>query len=130
MGCAISLAFTERHPDKVKALVLCNRPPRRRSWVVGSGTALWLRERMPTSIGRCTGRSGTQLTNGIGSGRHLFQLAHAAAPLQCPPPPDVFGHMRAPASWSRCSGVLDDLENYSVIDNRRRRGSAHLHDLG
>jgi pimeloyl-ACP methyl ester carboxylesterase len=118
MGCAISLAFTERHPDKVKALVLCN--PLTEATFLGGwlGPLLWLRERMPginRQVYRVLGH--LKLTNGIGSGASLFQLGPRGRALKVHRRPEIFGPFAATGQLESLLGVLDDLENYSVIDN-------------
>lgn len=118
MGCAISLAFTDRHPDKVKALVLCN--PLTESTFLGGwlGPFLWLRERMPAlnrQVYRLLGH--LKLTNGIGSVATLFQLGPRGRALGVHRNPDVCGPYAATGQLESLLGVLDDLENYAVIDN-------------
>jgi pimeloyl-ACP methyl ester carboxylesterase len=118
MGCAISLAFTERHPDTVKALVLCN--PLTEATFLGGwlGPLLWLRERMP-GINRLVYRAlgHLKLTNGIGSAASLFQLGPRGRALKVHRRPEVFGPYAATGQLESLLGVLDDLENYSIIDN-------------
>ena len=118
MGCAISLAFTERHPDKVRALVLCN--PLTESTFLGGwlGPFLWLRERLPAAnrqVYRVLGH--LKLTNGIGSAASAFQLGPRGRALKVQRKPDVFGPYAATGQLESLLGVLDDLENYSAIDN-------------
>jgi pimeloyl-ACP methyl ester carboxylesterase len=118
MGCAISLGFTERHPDKVKALVLCN--PLTEATFLGGwlGPLLWLRERMPglnRQVYRALGH--LKLTNGIGSAASLFQLGPRGRALNVHRRPDIAGPYAATGQLESLLGVLDDLENYSVIDN-------------
>lgn len=118
MGCAISLAFTERHPDKVRAMVLCN--PLTEATFLGGwlGPLLWLRERMPginRQVYRALGH--LKLTNGIGSAASLFQLGPRGRALKVHRRPEVFGPYAATGQLESLLGVLDDLENYSVIDN-------------
>lgn len=118
MGCAISLALTERQPDKVKALVLCN--PLTESTFLGGwlGPLLWLRERMPTvnrQVYRALGH--LKLTNGIGSVATAFQLGPRGRALHVHRNPDVYGPYAATGQLESLLGVLDDLENYAVIDD-------------
>lgn len=118
MGCAISLAFTERHPDKVEALVLCN--PLTEATFLGGwlGPLLWLRERMPglnRQVYRVLGH--LKLTNGIGSAASLFQLGPRGRALNVHHRPDIVGPYAATGQLESLLGVLDDLENYAVIDN-------------
>ena len=118
MGCAISLAFTERHPDKVKALVLCN--PLTEATFLGGwlGPLLWLRERMPginRQVYEVLGH--LKLTNGIGSGASLFQLGPRGRALKVHRRPEICGPFAATGQLESLLGVLDDLENYSVLDN-------------
>ena len=118
MGCAISLAFTDRHPDKVRALVLCN--PLTESTFLGGwlGPFLWLRERLPAvnrQVYRVLGH--LKLTNGIGSAASLFQLGPRGRALKVHRKPEVFGPYAATGQLESLLGVLDDLENYAVIDN-------------
>ncbi len=117
MGCAISLAFTERHPDTVKALVLCN--PLTEATFLGGwlGPLLWLRERMPAvnrQVYRVLGH--LKLTNGIGSVASLFQLGPRGRARKVHRSPDVFEPYAATGQLESLLGVLDDLQNYSVID--------------
>jgi pimeloyl-ACP methyl ester carboxylesterase len=117
MGCAISLAFTERHPNTVKALVLCN--PLTEATFLGGwlGPLLWLRERMPAvnrQVYRLLGH--LKLTNGIGSAASLFQLGPRGRALKVHRRPEVFGPYAATGQLESLLGVLDDLENYSIID--------------
>ena len=118
MGCAISLAFTDRHPDKVRALVLCN--PLTEATFLGGwlGPLLWLRERLPginRQVYRVLGH--LKLTNGIGSAATAFQLGPRGRALKVHRSPEVFGPYAATGQLESLLGVLDDLENYSVIDN-------------
>jgi pimeloyl-ACP methyl ester carboxylesterase len=118
MGCAISLAFTERHPDRVKALVLCN--PLTEATFLGGwlGPLLWLRERLPginRQVYRVLGH--LKLTNGIGSVASLFQLGPRGRALNVHRRPDIVEPYAATGQLESLLGVLDDLENYSVIDN-------------
>ncbi len=118
MGCAISLAFTDRHPDKVRALVLCN--PLTESTFLGGwlGPLLWLRERMPAvnrQVYRVLGH--LKLTNGIGSAATAFQLGPRGRALKVHHSPEIFGPYAASGQLESLLGVLDDLENYAVIDN-------------
>ncbi len=117
MGCAISLAFTERHPDTVKALVLCN--PLTEATFLGGwlGPLLWLRERLPginRQVYRVLGH--LKLTNAIGSAASLFQLGPRGRALNVHRRPDVVGPYAATGQLESLLGVLDDLENYAVID--------------
>ncbi len=118
MGCAISLAFTERHPDQVKALVLCN-PLTESTFLSGwLGPFLWLRERMPAAnrqVYRLLGK--LKLTNGIGSVATRFQLGPRGRALGVNRRPELCGSYAATGQMESLLGVLDDLENYSVIDN-------------
>jgi pimeloyl-ACP methyl ester carboxylesterase len=118
MGSAISLAFTERHPEQVKALVLCN--PLTESTFLGGwlGPFLWLRERLPginRQVYRLLGH--LKLTNGIGSVATLFQLGPRGRALKLYRKPELCGSYAATGQLESLLGVLDDLENYSVIDD-------------
>lgn len=118
MGCAISLAFTERHQDQVKALVLCN--PLTESTFLGGwlGPLLWLRERMPAvnrQVYRALGH--LKLTNGIGSVATAFQLGPRGRALKVHRSAEIYGPYAATGQLESLLGVLDDLENYAVIDN-------------
>jgi len=118
MGCAIALAFTDRHQDQVKALVLCN--PLTESTFLGGwlGPFLWLRERMPginRLVYRVLGR--LKLTNGIGSVATVFQLGARGRALKLHRNPELCGCYAATGQVESLLGVLDDLENYSVIDD-------------
>ncbi len=118
MGCAISLAFTDRHQGKVNALVLCN--PLTESTFLGGwlGPFLWLRERMPginRQVYRLLGQ--LKLTNGIGSVFTLFQLGPRGRDLKLHRNPELCGCYAATGQVESLLGVLDDLENYAVIDN-------------
>ena len=118
MGCAIALTFTDRHPDKVNALVLCN--PLTESTFLGGwlGPFLWMRERMPginRQVYRLLGR--LKLTDGIGSLATLFQLGPRGRALKVHRNPALRGCYAATGQVESLLGVLDDLENYSVIDN-------------
>ena len=118
MGCAISLAFTERHPDTVRALVLCN--PLTESTFLGGwlGPLLWLRERMPAvnrQVYRVLGR--LKLTKGIGSVATALQLGPRGRALNVHRSPEIYGPYAATGQLESLLGVLDDLENYAVIDN-------------
>lgn len=118
MGSAISLAFTERHPDKVKALVLCN-PLTESTFLSGwLGPFLWLRERMPginRQVYRLLGH--LKLTNGMGSVATAFQLGPRGRALKIHRNTEVWGPYAATGQLESLLGVLDDLENYSVIDD-------------
>lgn len=118
MGCAISLAFAERHPEKVKALVLCN--PLTESTFLGGwlGPLLWVRERLPTvnrQVYRVLGK--LKLTNGIGAAATAFQLGPRGRALNVHRKPEIYGAYAATGQLESLLGVLDDLENYAVIDN-------------
>ena len=118
MGCAISLAYTDRHPDKVRALVLCN--PLTEATFLGGwlGPFLWLRERLPAinrQVYRVLGR--LKLTHGIGSAASLFQLGPRGRARKVYRNPEVTGPYAATGQVESLLGVLDDLENYAVIDN-------------
>ncbi|MBX7431858.1 alpha/beta hydrolase [Mycobacterium sp. Y57] len=118
MGSAISLAFADRHPDRVKALVLCN--PLTESTFLGGwlGPFLWIRERLPAlnrQVYRLLGQ--LKLTNGIGSVATLFQLGPRGRALKLYRKPELAGPYAATGQVESLLGVLDDLENYSVIDN-------------
>ncbi|MHA7652267.1 alpha/beta fold hydrolase [Mycobacterium sp. ML4] len=118
MGCAISLAFTERHQDQVMALVLCN--PLTESTFLGGwlGPLLWLRERMPAvnrQVYRVLGH--LKLTNGIGSVATAFQLGPRGRALKVHRSAAIYGPYAATGQLESLLGVLDDLENYAVIDN-------------
>ena len=117
MGCASSLAFTDRHQDKVKALVLCN--PLTESTFLGGwlGPFLWMRERMPginRQVYRLLGQ--LKLTNGIGSLATLFQLGPRGRTLKVHRNPELCGCYAATGQLKSLLGVLDDVENYSIID--------------
>lgn len=117
MGCAIALAFTDRHPDAVKALVLCN--PLTESTFLGGwlGPLLWLRERMPAvnrRVYRWLGR--LRLTTGMGSAATLFQVGPRGRALQVHRNAELSGCYAASGQMESLLGVLDDLENYAVID--------------
>ncbi len=133
MGCAISLAFTDRHPDKVRALVLCN--PLTESTFLGGwlGPLLWLRERMPAvnrQVYRVLGH--LKLTNGIGSAASAFQLGPRGRALKVHRKPrslrPLCGHRPAgvAARGARRPGEL--------LGHRQPRAAAgvpaHLHHLG
>lgn len=118
MGCAISLAFTDRHPEKVRALVLCN--PLTESTFLGGwlGPLLWLRERMPAvnrQVYRLLGH--LKLTNRIGSVASAFQLGPRGRALNVHRSPQIYGPYASTGQLESLLGVLDDLENYAVIDN-------------
>ena len=126
MGCAISLAFTDRHPDKVTALVLCN--PLTESTFLGGWLGpllLWLRERMPAvnrQVYRALGHP--KLTNGIGSVATAFQLGPRGRALKVYRSPKSSAPMRPPASWSLCSGCSTTWRiTRSSTSLRRSRGS-------
>lgn len=117
MGCAISLASTERHPEKVKAVVLCN--PLTKSTFLGGwlGPLLWLRERLPAvnrQVYRVLGH--LKLTNGIGSAATLFQVGPRGRARNVHRKPEIVGPYAATGQLESLLGVLDDLENYSAID--------------
>jgi len=118
MGSAISLAFTDRHQDKVKVLVLCN--PLTESTFLGGwlGPFLRMRERMPginRRVYRLLGQ--LKLTNGIGSVATLFQLGPRGRALRLYRNPELCGCYAATGQMETLLGVLDDLENYSVVDS-------------
>jgi pimeloyl-ACP methyl ester carboxylesterase len=118
MGCAIALAYTERHQDTVTAVVLCNPLTEStflRGWL---GLFLWLRERMPginRRVYRLLGR--LKLTNGIGAAATRFQLGPRGRALGLQRDPDLCGCYAATGQPESLLGVLDDLEHYSLIDN-------------
>lgn len=117
MGCAISLAFTERHPDSVKALVLCN--PLTESTFLGGwlGPLLWLRERLPAvnrGVYRVLGK--IRLPGGVGPVATLFQLGPRGRARKVHRNREVSGCYSATGQLESLLGVLDDLENYAVID--------------
>jgi pimeloyl-ACP methyl ester carboxylesterase len=118
MGCAISLAFADRHRDMVKALVLCN--PLTESTFLGGwlGPFLWLRERMPginRQVYRLLGQ--LKLTNGMGSAITLFQLGPRGRARKLQHNPELYSCYAATGQVESLLGVLDDLENYSIIDD-------------
>ncbi len=134
MGCAISLAFTERHQDKVKALVLCN--PLTESTFLGGwlGPFLWIRERLPAinrQVYRLLGQ--LKLTNGIGSAATLFQLGAARPSPQAPAQPprtrrQLHGH------WPAGVAARSARRPGELLGHRQPRAAAglpsHLHHLG
>lgn len=118
MGCAISLAFTDRHPEMVRAVVLCN--PLTESTFLGGwlGPLLWLRERLPginRQVYRVLGH--LKLTNGIGSAATLLQVGPRGRARSVHRKPELSGAYAATGQLESLLGVLDDLENYSAIDN-------------
>ena len=118
MGCAISLAYTERHPDAVRALVLCN--PLTEATFLGGwlGPFLWLRERLPAANRRVYRLLGKlRLSNGIGSVATLFQLGPRGRTLGLNRRRELCESYAATGQMESLLGVLDDLENYSAIDN-------------
>jgi pimeloyl-ACP methyl ester carboxylesterase len=58
-----------------------------------------------------------KLTNGIGSVATLFQLGPRGRALKLYRNPELCGCYAATGQVESLLGVLDDLENYSVIDN-------------
>jgi pimeloyl-ACP methyl ester carboxylesterase len=117
MGSAISLAFTDRHRDKVKALVLCN--PLTESTFLGGwlGPFLWMRERMPginRQVYRLLGQ--LKLTKGICSFVTLLQLGPRGRSLKVHRNPELCDCYAATGQMESLLGVLDDLENYSILD--------------
>jgi pimeloyl-ACP methyl ester carboxylesterase len=58
-----------------------------------------------------------KLTNGIGSFATLFQLGPRGRALKLHRNPELCGCYAATGEVESLLGVLDDLENYSVIDN-------------
>ena len=122
MGCAISLAFTDRHPQRVQALVLCN--PLTEATFLGGwlGPLLWLREKLPAvnrQAYRLIGR--LRLTPAVGSAATLFQLGSRGRARKVHHNPEIAGPYAATGQLESLLGVLDDLENYSVIDNFQPR---------
>lgn len=118
MGCAIALAFTDRQPQRVTALVLCN--PLTEATFLGGwlGPLLWLREKLPAlnrQAYRMIGR--LRLTTGMGSAATLFQLGSRGRSRKVHRNPEVSGCYAATGQLESLLGVLDDLENYAVIDN-------------
>ena len=133
MGSAISLAFTDRHQDKVKALVLCN--PLTESTFLGGwlGPFLWMRERMPginRQVYRLLGQ--LKLTNGIGSVATLFQLGPRGRALEAPSQPRTLRLLRG----HRPGGVAarGARRPGELLGHRQPRAAAgvpsHLHHLG
>jgi hypothetical protein len=77
-----------------------------------------MRERMPginRQVYRLLGQ--LKLTNGIGSVATLFQLGPRGRALKLHRNPEFCGCYAATGQVESLLGVLDDLENYSVIDN-------------
>lgn len=98
--------------------MLCN--PLTESTFLGGwlGPFLWLREQLPAvnrRVYRVLGH--LKLTNGIGSAATLFQLGPRGRALEVHRDPEVFGPYAATGQLESLLGVLDDLENYSAIDN-------------
>ena len=58
-----------------------------------------------------------KLTNGIGSVATAFQLGPRGRDLKLHRNPEFYGCYAATGQFESLLGVLDDLENYSVIDN-------------
>ncbi len=117
MGCAISLAFTDHSPERVEALVLCN-PLTEATFLAGwLGPLLWIREQMPginRQVYRLLGR--LRLTNGIGSFATLFQLGPRGRSLKIHRDPELCSCYAGTGRMESLLGVLDDLENYSIVD--------------
>lgn len=118
MGCAISLSYAERHPDDVRALVLCN--PLTEATFLGGwlGPFLWLRERLPAvnrSVYRVLGRF--RLTPAMGAAATLFQLGPRGRTRKVHRDDALIGCYTGAGQVESLLGVLDDLENYSAIDD-------------
>jgi len=117
MGCAISLAFTDRNPENVKALVLCN--PLTEATFLGGwlGPFLWMREKFPglnRKVYKFLGR--LRFTNWIGALTTLFQLGPLGRARRVYRNPELCACYASPGQMESLLGVLDDLQNYSVID--------------
>ncbi len=117
MGCAISLAYTASHPANVEGLVLCN-PLTESTFLAGwLGPLLWMREHFPgmsRNAYRVLGR--LRLNNWIGSGATLFQLGRSGRQRKVHRNEAVCACYANRGQLESLLGVLDDLENYSVID--------------
>lgn len=117
MGCAISLAYTNRAPEKVKAMVLCN-PLTENTFLGGRlGLFLRIREKFPNpsrKIYMILGR--LRFTNWIGSLMTLFQLGPAGRARRVHKSRELCACYARPDQMESLLGVLDDLENYSFID--------------
>lgn len=117
MGCAISLAFTDRNPGNVKALVLCN--PLTEATFLGGwlGPFLWMREKFPGLSRKLYGVLGRlRLTSRVGSLATLFQLGPMGRARRVHRNRELCACYARPGQMESLLGVLDDLENYSVID--------------
>jgi pimeloyl-ACP methyl ester carboxylesterase len=117
MGCAISLTYTDRHTESVKALVLCN--PLTEATFLGGwlGPFLWMREHFPSlsrRFYRVLGR--IRFTNWIGSLVTLFQLGPLGRARKVHRNPDLCACYANSGQMKSLLGVLDDLANYSVVD--------------
>ncbi len=117
MGCAISLAYSAENPGKVAGLVLCN--PLTEATFLGGwlGPLLWTRERLPglnRNVYKILGR--LQLNNWIGAQATLFQLGRSGRQRKVHRNEAVCACYANRGQLESLLGVLDDLENYSVID--------------
>lgn len=117
MGCAISLYYADKHPEKVEALVLCN--PLTEATFLGGwlGPFLWMREKFPglnRKVYKFLGR--LRFTNFIGALTTLFQLGPLGRARRVYRNPELCACYASPGQMESLLGVLDDLQNYSVID--------------
>ncbi len=117
MGCAISLAFSDRSPERVAALVLCN--PLTEATFLGGwlGPLLWMREHFPginRQVYKVVGR--LRLPAWIGPPANLFQLGSVGRARKVYKNADLCGCYASTGQMESLLGVLDDLENYSIID--------------
>ena len=133
MGSAISLAFTDRHPDKVKALVLCN--PLTESTFLGGwlGPFLWIRERMPginRQVYRLLGQLEAHQRHRLG--RHSVPAGAARPCPEAPSQPRTLRLLRG----HRPGGVAarGARRPGELLGHRQPRTAAgvpsHLHHLG
>ena len=117
MGCAISLSYSERNPENVRALVLCN-PLTEATFLAGwLGPFLRMRKRFPgisRRIYRVLGR--LRFTDRIGSLATLFQFGPLGRARKVHRNPALCACYASEGQMESLLGVLDDLPNYSVID--------------
>lgn len=117
MGCAISLAYAERHPENVRALILCN--PLTEATFLGGwlGPALWMRKRFPVMSRRLYKVLGRlRLSEWIGSLITLFQLGPVGRSLGIQRNRQLCACYAMPGQIESLLGVLDDLPGYSALD--------------